>query len=103
MIVRQLSYEERQGEYYYRKYCSVCHGEGGKGDGFNAFNLEPKPRDFTDAKYMNGLTDDRIMQTISGGGRNSNRSFLMPSWGGRLQKQEINYVLSYIRTFASTR
>ena len=96
-----LSYEQHQGKYLYTKYCAVCHGEGGKGDGFNAFNLDPKPRDFTNAKYMNELTDARIMQTISGGGRSVNRSPLMPTWGGRMTKEEISYVVSYIRVFAS--
>jgi mono/diheme cytochrome c family protein len=96
-----LSYEQRQGKHVYAKYCAVCHGEEGKGDGFNSFNLDPKPRDFTDAKYMNELTDDRMVQTVSGGGRSVNRSALMPTWGGRLSKEEIRYVVSYVRVFAS--
>ncbi len=99
--VPTLTYEQRQGKYLYTKYCMICHGDDGKGDGFNAFNLDPKPRDFTDAKYMNALTDERIHQTISGGGRSVNKSPLMPSWGGRMSKAEIDYVLAYVRTFAS--
>ena len=98
-----LSYVQRQGKFLYNKYCMVCHGAEGKGDGFNAFNLDPKPGDFTDSKQMNALTDDRIIQTISGGGRSVNRSALMPMWGGRMQKEEVTYVLSYIRTFASSK
>jgi cytochrome c oxidase cbb3-type subunit III len=94
-----LTYEQRQGRHLYRKYCMVCHGEEGKGDGFNAYNLDPRPRDFTDARIMGNLTDEKIVQTITGGGRSVNRSPLMPSWGGRLGKEEIRYVLAYIRSF----
>ena len=51
------------------KYCAVCHGKEGKGDGFNAFNLDPRRRDFSDSAYMAALSDDQIVQTITGGGR----------------------------------
>ncbi len=97
----KLTYEERQGKTLYSKYCSVCHGDDGKGDGFNSFNLDPKPRDFTDAKYMSALSNGRLLQTISEGGRGVNKSPLMPSWGGRMDKMEIQYVIAYIRTFAA--
>ena len=33
------------GQEIYRHDCQTCHGEGGAGDGFNAFNLDPRPRD----------------------------------------------------------
>ena len=94
-----LTYEQRQGKYLFRKYCVICHGDDGKGDGFNAYNLDPKPRDFTDVALMHSLTDERIFRVISGGGRSVNKSPLMPSWGGRLQKDEINYLVTYVRSF----
>jgi mono/diheme cytochrome c family protein len=98
---KTLPYEERQGKYLYEQYCAVCHGLEGKGDGFNAFNLEPRPRDFTDSAYVNALGNKQIVQTISGGGRSVNKSPLMPSYGWTLKKEDIGYVASYLATFAS--
>ncbi len=97
------SYEQRQGKHLYTKYCAVCHGEEGKGDGFNAFNLDPKPRDLTDSKYMTALNDERLIETINEGGRGVNKSPLMPSWGGRLTEEEIRYIVSYLRTLFRSR
>ena len=94
-----LTYEQRQGKYLYREYCMVCHGEEGKGDGFNAFNLDPRPRDFTDSTYMNALGDRQTLGTIIGGGRSVNKSPLMPPYGWTLKKDEIRYVVAYLKTF----
>ena len=98
---RILTYEERQGKVRYEQYCAVCHGKEGKGDGFNAFNLDPRPRDFSDSVYMNALGDKQALQTISGGGRSVNKSPLMPSYGWTLKKEEIQYVVLYLRTFST--
>jgi len=95
-----LSYEQRQGQVLYAKYCTICHGAEGRGDGFNAFNLDPRPRDFTDTLYMKTLSDDRIEETIREGGRGVNKSPLMPSWGGRMTKVEREQVVGYLRTFS---
>ncbi|MDP1677545.1 MAG: cytochrome c [Bacteroidota bacterium] len=95
-----FTYEQRQGKYIYTKYCSVCHGMEGKGDGFNAFSLDPKPRDLSNEQYMKSFTDDRLVETVREGGRGVNRSPLMPSWGGRLTKDELLYVIAYVKKFA---
>jgi mono/diheme cytochrome c family protein len=95
-----LTYEQRQGKNLYTKYCFVCHGLEGKGDGFNSFSLDPRPRDLSNGQYMKALTDERLIETVREGGRGVNRSPLMPTWGGRLTKDELMYVVAYVRTFA---
>ncbi len=95
-----LTYEQRQGEVLYSKFCAVCHGTEGKGDGFNAFNLDPHPRDLSDKQYMSAFSRERLYQTIQLGGRGINKSPSMPSWGGRLSKQEIGYLVDYVQSLA---
>ena len=92
-----LTYEQQQGKILYMKYCSVCHGEQGKGDGFNAYNLDPKPRDFTDPRAMAGIDDATLLTTITDGGKGVNKSPLMPSWGGRMKKLDVEYVIAYVK------
>jgi len=95
------TYEERQGKALFLRYCSVCHGVEGKGDGFNAFNLDPRPRDLSDKKYMGAFSEERLYQTIDVGGRGMNKSPSMPSWGGRLNRQEIKYVVTYVQSMSA--
>jgi cytochrome c oxidase cbb3-type subunit 3 len=92
-----LTYEQQQGKILYTKYCFVCHGEQGKGDGFNAYNLDPKPRDFTDPRAMAGIDDATLITTIADGGKGVNKSPLMPAWGGRMNKLELGYVIEYVK------
>jgi mono/diheme cytochrome c family protein len=99
--VALLTYEERQGKVLFMKYCSVCHGVEGKGDGFNAFNLDPRPRDLSDKQYMSAFAEERLYQTIDLGGRGMNKSPSMPSWGGRLNRQEIRYVIAYVESMSA--
>lgn len=93
----KLSYEEQQGKVLYTKYCAICHGDQGKGDGFNAYNLDPKPRDFTDPRAMAGIDDATMFQVITEGGKGVNKSPLMPAWGGRMDKLQIEYVIAYVK------
>jgi len=58
--------------------CVVCHGASGKGDGAGAAALDPKPRNFTDAKWQDSVTDEQIKKTILGGGLAVGKSAVMP-------------------------
>jgi hypothetical protein len=92
-----LTYEQQQGKILFTKYCAICHGDLGKGDGFNAYNLDPKPRDFTDSRAMAGIDDALMRATITDGGKGVNKSPLMPAWGGRIGSLEMEYVIAYVK------
>ena len=98
-----LTYEQQQGKILYTKYCATCHGNQGKGDGFNAYNLDPKPRDFTDPRAMAGIDDATLLATIMVGGKGVNKSPLMPAWGGRMNKLDIEYVIEYVKMLEQQR
>ena len=97
----KLSYEQEQGNFLYNKYCNVCHGETGKGNGFNAFNLNPHPRNFTDSIFAANLNVDSIQIVISRGGKSAGKSALMHPYGYTLKSNEIEYLAQYILFLSS--
>jgi len=91
------TYEVRSGRDVYRHYCQTCHGETGAGDGFNAFNLDPHPRDFSDPAFQK-KTDADIRDAIRRGGAGVGLSPLMPPWGRTLGDRKIEDVVLYLRS-----
>lgn len=92
-----LSFEARSGRETYRHYCQTCHGESGAGDGFNAFNLDPHPRDLADPAFQK-KSDADIRDAIRRGGAGVGLSPLMPPWGRTLGDRKIDDVILYLRT-----
>ncbi len=99
----RYSYAERQGKSLFEQYCSICHGQTGEGDGFNAYNLNPKPHSLADSTYMRALSIENLSETISFGGKGVNKSVLMPAYQNTLDKTQISNVVSYIETFNKTK
>lgn len=89
-----------EGKKVYGKYCSVCHGIEGKGDGFNSYNLNPRPRDFTDSSFVARFDSTLVIETISAGGSEVGLSPSMPAWGRTLSKVDIRYVAHYVNYLA---
>jgi len=95
-----LTYEQRQGKYLYLQYCAVCHGTEGAADGFNTYNLDPKPHSLADSAYVSALSDEALAQVIRLGGRGVNKSALMPPYDWTMNEAQIEYLVSYLRTLA---
>lgn len=79
-------------------YCAQCHGADGKGKGPNVTkDFATTPRNFTDAKEMNKLTDDNVRSAIVNGGPAVSKSELMPAWGKTLSTEEVDALIGHIR------
>ncbi len=88
------------GKAYYNQYCMVCHGDEGKGDGFNAFNLDPRPKDLT--SVMKFVSNESFCKSVANGARSQDGKILCPPWGRTLDKDKIVAMVDYIRTLGKS-
>ncbi|HEX5854741.1 MAG TPA: cytochrome c [Thermoanaerobaculia bacterium] len=98
-----LPYEARLGKVTFTHYCQTCHGETGAGDGFNAFNVDPHPRDLSDPEFQKKKSDADLADAIQRGGAGVGLSALMPPWGHTLSARQIDEVVLYLRTLPTLR
>ena len=80
------------------RFCSKCHGTGGKGDGPQADALSTKPRDFTDCARMKTIPDETAFTAIKEGGEAAHLSKDMPAWKDGMDDDEIHDLVAYIRS-----
>lgn len=85
------------GERLYMHYCIPCHGVKGDGKGFNAEFLDPKPANHTDVVEMSKRTDEKLFDTIYGGGKEVAKSTYMPPWGGTFTEAQIKSLVLKLR------
>jgi len=96
--VPDLGYNAREGRTLFAHYCATCHGDEGHGDGFNAYNLDPKPRDLADPAFQAKRSDDDLAAIIRSGGGVADMSTGMPPWEHTLGDRQIRNIVDYIRT-----
>ena len=82
----------------YTTYCTQCHGINGDGKGVNTPDMSVQPRDHSDGKDMSSRSDKDLFKAIKEGGQALSKSSLMPPWGGTFNDDEINDLVSYLRT-----
>ena len=99
---KTLAYEARLGAVLFEHYCAVCHGAAGKGDGFNAYNLSPRPRDLSNSDFQQSVDDRRLADILRYGGTLRGGSPNMPAWGGTLDDRQIRRLVMYIRQLDET-
>ena len=76
----------------YQKYCQVCHGEEGDGDGIMTRLMGFMPMDHTNPNQTNSLDNAELVDSIMDG-----KGRFMPAWRGILSQDDVEALVSYIR------
>ena len=88
----ELMGDPELGMQLYQKYCQVCHGVEGDGEGIMTNLMGITPMDHTNPNETNGLTNKDIVNSILDG-----KSRFMPAWRGILSQNDVEALVSYIR------
>jgi mono/diheme cytochrome c family protein len=80
--------------------CARCHGQQGKGDGPDLVKLQSavSPDDWTDKESNQELTDSFIIAMITKGGKANGKSRIMPAFSDKLNPQQVQDLLAFIRS-----
>jgi len=78
----------------FSKYCALCHGSGGTGDGRAASVQKVSPADLTVSTRSPGYK----LMIVREGGAELGRSSSMPAWRDVLSDAEIADVVEYVET-----
>ena len=73
----------------FKDNCAKCHGKDGRARGFKA--RLAGVRNLTEARWLEGVTDERIYNSITNG---RNR---MPAFGKKLTEAEIESLVAFVR------
>ena len=76
----------------YQKYCQVCHGIEGDGDGIMTELMGITPMDHSNPNETNKLDNERLIDSILDG-----QGKFMPAWRGILSQSDVEALVSYIR------
>lgn len=90
----ELSAQEARGHRVFRQRCATCHGPEGRGDGQNAYNLQPPPPDFQQS--LAKLSPEDRRKVVEGGTAALGRSPLCPPWGRSLDPDDVDAVLAWL-------
>lgn len=82
----------QKGRPIYEKYCLLCHGPQGLGDGPQGQLMKPPATNFKSPKSRN-KSDAELLKIIREGHPNS----AMTKWTGILSGEDMRNVLAYIR------
>jgi mono/diheme cytochrome c family protein len=81
-----------EGDEIFRTACARCHGPLGTGGPPDPFG-NPGPRNFTERRFQDGITDEGIRSTIQNGKRG------MPAFGAVFTPAQLTKLVAHVRAF----
>ena len=92
---------DEQAKAMFQTVCAMCHGADGTGNGPASANLNPKPRNYTDATWQASVTDEDLRKIILHGGQAVGKSATMPGQPQLKDQPEVlDALVKLIRGFA---
>ena len=89
-----LTAPQARGHRVFLQRCATCHGPQGRGDGQNAYNLQPPPPDFQESLAKLSPADRRTV--VESGTAALGRSPLCPPWGRSLGPDDVDAVVAWL-------
>jgi high-affinity iron transporter len=87
-----------RGAQVFAQYCATCHGPTGLGDGPVGKTLNPPPRNFQEAKFKYGNTDQDHFDVITNGAASKGGSPLMAPWGKVIPEADRWALVKYVES-----
>jgi high-affinity iron transporter len=87
-----------KGAQVFAQYCATCHGPTGLGDGPVGKTLNPPPRNFQEAKFKYGNTDQDHFDVITNGAASKGGSPLMAPWGKVIPEADRWALVKYVES-----
>jgi mono/diheme cytochrome c family protein len=84
----------RRGQDIFLRRCTGCHGRKADGNGPNSIDISPRPRNLTNAPFVQSVSDHRLFESIEYGVDGT----AMPSWMDYgLSQNDVGDIVNYIR------
>lgn len=81
-----------EGSRIYADFCSVCHGDTGKGALWATTGLSPRPVNFTNQSVQKKLNRERMIKSVAYGRAET----AMTGWKSQLTDSQIEVVVDYV-------
>lgn len=86
------------GQEIFLQRCTGCHGRKADGNGPNAMDISPRPRNLLNSAFVNKASDHRLFESIEYGVEGT----AMQSWIDTYSQNDVGDIINFIRSLNAT-